>query len=122
LILVDTSVWVEHLRRGHSRLARLLVEDEVAGHPFVTGELALGSLSRRDEILGLLAALPQAPAASHDEVWAFMETRDLFGRGIGWVDAHLLTAAALSGARLWTLDRRLAKVASDLALAARSET
>lgn len=120
MILVDTSVWVEHLRRGEPRLARLLVDSEVAAHPFVTGELALGSLSRRDEILGLLAALPQTPAATHDEVLTFIEKRKLFARGIGWVDAHLLTAAALSGARLWTLDRRLANVASELALAAKS--
>ena len=122
MILVDTSVWVEHLRRGEPRLERHLIDAEVAGHPFVLGELALGSLRRRDEILGLLAALPQAQLASHEEVRGFVETRKLWARGIGWVDAHLLSAAALSGFRLWTLDRRLAAVASELRLEARSDS
>lgn len=118
MILVDTSVWVEHLRHGEPRLARLLIDAEVAGHPFVLGELALGWLRRRDEILGLLAALPQVQLASHDEVLDFVERRRLFARGIGWIDAHLLSAAALSGIRVWTLDRRLAAVASELRLEA----
>jgi len=118
VILVDTSVWVEHLNRGQPRLERLLVAAEVSAHPFVIGELALGHLRRRSEILELLAALPQAQLASHDEVLAFVERRHLVASGIGGVDAHLLSAAALSGVRLWTLDRRLATVAARLDLAA----
>lgn len=118
MILVDTSVWVEHLRRGESRLDQLLLESAVAGHPFVVGELALGHLRPRREILDLLGALPQVQRASHDEVLAFVEHRHLVASGIGWVDAHLLSAAALSGVRLWTLDRRLARLAKRLDLAA----
>ena len=120
MILVDTSVWVEHLRHGQPRLAAHLVAAEVVGHPFVLGELALGHLRRRDEILGLLTALPQVEPVSHEEVLEFVARRDLVACGIGWVDVHLLAAAALSGARLWTLDRRLATVAARLELDARS--
>ena len=97
MILVDTSVWVEHLRRGHPRLGKLLVAAEVLGHPFVLGEIALGHLRRRAEILGLFAALPQAEVARHDEVLAFVEQHHLPASGIGWVDAHLLASTALSG-------------------------
>lgn len=122
MILVDTSVWVEHLRRGQPRLAELLDAAEVAGHPFVLGELALGHLRRRDEILELLAALPQVEPASHEEVLGFVEHRKLAASGIGWVDAHLLAAAALSGFRLWTLDRRLATAATRLELAPRADS
>ena len=120
MILVDTSVWVEHLRRGEPRLEERLLAAEVAGHPFVLGELALGYLKRRDEILELLGALPQVEIAEHDEVLAFITRRRLNGAGIGWVDAHLLAAAALAGIGLWTLDRRLATVAADLDLASRA--
>lgn len=119
MILVDTSVWVEHLRRGHRRLGKLLVAAEVLGHPFVLGEIALGYLRRREEILGLFAALPQAEVARHDEVLAFVEQHRLPASGIGWVDAHLLASTALAGARLWTLDRRLLGVAARLDLEAR---
>jgi hypothetical protein len=122
LILVDTSVWVEHLRRGYPRLGKLLVAAEVFGHPFVLGEIALGFLRHRAEILGLLAALPQAEVARHDEVLAFVEQHHLPASGIGWVDAHLLASTALAGARLWTLDRRLAGVAARLDLQARGNS
>lgn len=118
MILVDTSVWVEHLRRGSVRLAALLEGAEVLGHPFVLGELALGHLRRRSEVLALFAALPPAQQATQDEVLELVARRRLAGSGIGWVDAHLLAAAALSGARLWTIDRRLATVADRLDLAA----
>jgi predicted nucleic acid-binding protein len=122
LILVDTSVWVEHLRRGHPRLGRLLVAAEVLGHPFVLGEIALGHLRRRAEILGLFAALPQAEVARNDEVLAFVEQHRLPASDIGWVDAHLLASTALAGARLWTLDRRLLGVAARLGLEARGDS
>lgn len=117
MILVDTSVWVDHLRRGNPRLGKLLFDAEVFSHPFVIGELALGRLGRRQEILSLLRELPGAEPASHDEVLLFVDSHRLEGTGIGWVDAHLLCAAALLRARLWTLDRRLAATAARLGLA-----
>ena len=117
MILVDTSVWVAHLRQGNSRLAALLEESKVLIHPFVIGELALGNLKQRDEILGLLGNLPTAKIAMHDEVLSMIDDRDLPGTGIGWVDAHLLASALLSDAPVWTLDRRLGAVATRLELA-----
>ena len=117
MILVDTSIWVDHFRRSNERLAALLVDGRVLGHPFVLGELALGHLRRREEILGLLSELPRAKSASDEETLTFIERHALAGSGVGWVDVHLLSAAALSRASLWTLDRRLAAVASRLSLA-----
>ena len=118
MILADTSVWVDHLRGGDAELARLLNDGQVLGHPFVLGELALGGLRGRATVLEALAGLPQAVAANHDEVMAFIEARRLWGRGIGLVDAHLLAAVALTpDARLWTRDRGLAAVAGELRLA-----
>lgn len=89
----------------------LLERELVLCHPFVIGELACGTLRRRDEVLSLLSALPQAPLASHDEALLLLERRGLAGRGIGWIDLHLLASAMLGNARLWTLDRRLGAVA-----------
>lgn len=117
MILVDTSVWVDHLRRGRRELAAELEESNVACHPFIIGELACGSLRRRREILGLLAALPQAPIAEHAEVLGFVEANRLHGTGIGWIDAHLLASARLGDTPLWTLDRRLADAAGALGIA-----
>jgi predicted nucleic acid-binding protein len=118
LILVDTSVWIDHLRTGEPELVARLQSGDVLAHPWVTGELALGHLARRSEILGLLDQLPQARAATHHEVLTLIDNRRLFGLGIGYVDAHLLAATMLTaGARLWTRDRRLAAVANQLALA-----
>ena len=94
----------------------LLRNAQVVGHPFVTGELALGHLRRRAEILSLLASLPAAPQAEHEEVLHFVAEHALAGAGLGWVDAHLLCAAALDRSRLWTLDRRLAAAAARLGL------
>jgi predicted nucleic acid-binding protein len=112
VILVDTSMWVDHLRHGDPRLSALLEDARVLAHPWVTGELALGQLSRRDEILGLLHNLPQATVASEAEVRTLIESRRLFGSGIGYVDAQLLAATVITpGARLWTRDRRLEAVA-----------
>lgn len=116
MILVDTSVWVAHLRQGNSQLATLLEETGVLVHPFVIGELALGNLNQRNEILGLLENLPTAKVATHDEVLSMIDNRDLAGTGIGWVDAHLLASALLSDVLLWTLDRRLGAVALRLDL------
>ena len=119
MTLVDTSVWIEHLRRGNRALASNLEEVRVLSHPFVIGELACGNLRRRNQILSLLEALPQADLADHSEVMTFIETNRLMGRGIGWVDVHLLCSARLTGAPFWTLDRRLAEVAGSIGVAAR---
>ena len=113
-MLVDTSVWIDHLRRNNPALVSRLEHGEVWCHPFVIGELACGNLRNRQEVLSLLAALPQADLAEHAEVLAFVETKGLIGRGIGWVDAHLLASARLSRLPLWTTDRRLAAVATSL--------
>ncbi len=114
IVLADTSVWVEHLRRGTAGFAALLESGHVSVHPFIIGELALGTLSPRAEILGHLAALPRARAAEHDEVLALVARERLWQRGIGWVDAHLLASARLERLRLWSLDRRLADTADRL--------
>lgn len=118
MILVDTSVWVEHLRSGNPTLTSELAAGRVLAHPFVIGELACGNLRNRREVLDLLGRLPSVPAATHAEALDFLERRALMGRGIGFVDVHLLASAALAApARLWTRDRRLAAVAVDLNLA-----
>lgn len=111
MTLVDTSVWVDHLRRGVPRLAALLEEGSVLCHPFVAGELACGHLGQRDRVLGLLATLPQAPTASHDETLRLLRAHSLHGQGLGWIDVHLLASALLGHSALWTRDRRLAAAA-----------
>jgi len=108
LILVDTSVWVDHLRNGDAQLAALLERGAVAVHPFVIGEIACGSLADRASVLELLQALPMTAVAEPDEVLGFIERHGLHGQGIGYVDMHLLSAVALTeGATLWTRDKRL---------------
>jgi hypothetical protein len=121
MILVDTSVWIEHLRIGEEGLATLLNGGRVLAHPFVIGELACGNLRNRTEVLELLKGLPQAPVASQEEVLFFVESNELMGQGIGFVDAHLLAATAVSAAsRIWTLDKRLGRVAAKLDVAYQS--
>jgi len=118
VILVDTSVWIAHLRGAERTLAPRLDSGAVLMHPFVAGELACGTLRNRAELLDLLRALPQAPVATDDEALDYIERHRLMGRGVGYIDVHLLAATALAGtARLWTADGRLAAVASDLDLA-----
>jgi len=118
MILVDTSVWVDHLRDGTPALAAALEQGRVLTHPFVLGELACGKLKNRGEVLQLLGELPAAPMATDPEALDFIERRALMGRGIGYVDVHLLASVALAGtAQLWTRDKRLAAVAADLELA-----
>ena len=118
MILVDTSVWIEHFRVGNESLSRLLDAHQVWVHPFVIGELACDSLENRKEILSRLKCLPSVPAATHSEVLFFVERNRLAGLGIGYVDLHLLTAVALvPPARLWTRDRRLATVANNMGYA-----
>ena len=118
MILVDTSVWVEHLHTGDEELTALLNGGEVLGHPFVIGELALGNLRPRDPFLSDLRDLPQAIVAEDEEVLRLIDRHALFGRGIGYVDAHLLAAARLTRSKLWTRDRRLYAVAGELGVAA----
>ena len=118
-LLVDTSVWVDHLRKDDALLAEALSENRVAMHPHILGEIALGSLKNRRTVLSLLENLPQAPTATDREVQTLIERRRLFGRGIGYVDAHLLAAASLApGLAIWTRDKRLMGVADDLDLLA----
>ena len=119
MILVDTSLWVEHLRRGLLRLATLLQEGEVLIHPQVIGELACCNLRNRHQVLELLQGLPTATVASDAEVLLLIEGDRLMGRGIGYIDAHLLASARLSHCRLWTQDLGLAAVAQEQGLAAR---
>ena len=115
MILVDTSVWIDHLRAGNERLSRLLNDTAVLTHPFVIGEIALGSLRQRDTVLSALSGLPRAVVASDAEVLIFVDRYTLSGRGIGYIDAHLLAAVQLTaGAKLWTQDQKLQRVADEL--------
>lgn len=114
MILVDTSVWIDHFRIGNNRLKTLLLNEQVLSHPFVIGELACGRLQRRVEILTMLKALPEADFLGHEEVINFLEARRLYGRSIGWVDAHLLASTLLTGCSLWTLDKPLRRIAAAL--------
>jgi hypothetical protein len=111
--LVDTSVRVAHLRERNAWLQALLRAEQVLMHPFVIGELACSNLRNREE-LRLLEALPEARQADHRETLALVDQQHLAGLGLGWVDAHLLASSLLSNARLWTLDRRLARAAAQL--------
>jgi len=116
MVLVDTSIWVDHLRRADSQLVELLQRRAVLTHPFVIGEIACGSLSDRAAILELLQDLPAAVVADADEVLAFIERHALHGKGIGYVDIHLLASAALTpGATIWTRDKRLGAAAEAMA-------
>jgi len=117
MVLVDTSVWVVHLRDGTIGLEALLNEGHVLCHPFVVGELACGNLKNRAEILSLLQALPMATHAEHEEVMQFIENYSLAGKGLGYIDVHLLASAILIKAPLWTLDKKLSEVSSKLGLA-----
>ncbi|MCP4210001.1 MAG: type II toxin-antitoxin system VapC family toxin [Halieaceae bacterium] len=118
MILVDTSIWVSHLRSGDTRLVELLNRSQVLAHPYVIGELACGYLQKRKEILGLLNDLPQSPVASPAEVLHYIDCHQLMGLGVGYIDIHLLAATALAeDAMLWTNDKRLQKVTRKLQLA-----
>ena len=114
MVLVDTSVWVNHLRKGDIQLEELLLEGEVVCHPFVIGELACGNIKNRSQILALLQDLPKAPTIDLAEHLYFIEQNHLSGIGIGFVDVHLLASAQLSGIPLWTNDKRLKETALKL--------
>ena len=112
MILVDTSVWVEYFRYGTSELKILLNDGDVICHPFIIGELACGNLNQRSRILSLLQDLPTAPRAEEHEVLQFIEENGLMGKGLGYIDLHLLLSALLNRIPLWTLDKRLHEIAS----------
>ena len=107
VILADSSVWIDHLRRGNAALVRALQAGSIVVHPFVIGELACGSMRRRSEVLAELGRMPRIAAVEHEEVMALVEGHRLAGTGIGWIDAHLMAAAVIARAELWTLDRSL---------------
>lgn len=114
MILVDTSVWIDHLRVANVRLAALLYDERVCCHPFVIGELACGNLRRRGEFLSLLGNLPKVTVVSDQEAMRFIEGHRLMGQGLGWTDVHLLASAAAAPAQLWSTDRRLVGAANRL--------
>jgi len=114
MVLVDTSVWVSHLRKGNNELADLLNDGRVLCHPFIIGELACGNLKDRDVILSYLKLLPASVEAQPEEVLMFIESHRLMGQGLGYVDIHLIASAVLTGVSLWTLDKKLARVAEGL--------
>lgn len=119
MILVDTSIWIDHLRASDEQLSQLLVAGQVLVHPFVMGELALGNLRNRDTVLGALQDMPQAAVATEPEVLRFIGEKGLFGLGIGYIDAHLLAAVLLTpGSLLWTRDKRLLAASVQLDIAA----
>ncbi len=114
MVLVDTSVWIEHLRYGTVGLETVLDEGNVACHPFIIGELACGNLKNRMEILTLCKNLPVVAVANDDEVLNFIEVHQLMGNGLGYIDIHLLMSALLTGITLWTFDKRLHELATSL--------
>ena len=122
MVLVDTSVWVSHFRQAHAGLVSLLNDGEVASHPFIVGELALGNLKNRTTILALLEALPMAIAVEHQEALIFIESHALMGKGLGYIDVHLLASCILTGLPIWTLDKKLERVTDTLHCKYRPET
>ena len=114
MILVDTSVWVDHFRKRNDDLAVLLSDGNVLSHPFIIGEIACGNLKHRNDVITYLSALPRTSSAATDEVLILIENKKLMGKGIGWIDAHLLCSSLISNARIWTRDKNLAEVAESL--------
>ena len=114
-MLVDTSVWVDHLRKRNARLAELLNSAQVVIHPLIIGELSCGNIANRSEVLSLLSSLPRVAVLEHDEVMDFVAANKLHGRGLGWIDMHILASMRLASIPLLTLDKRLATAASALA-------
>jgi hypothetical protein len=110
MILVDTSIWVDHFRNGNVELKELLINNEVMTHPLIIGELACGSIRNRSEILGLLNELPVVVTAENKEVLKLIEDKKLYGKGIGLIDAHLIASALLTKVRLLTMDKPLMKL------------
>lgn len=117
MVIVDTSIWVTHLREGNRHLEELLLDAEVVCHPFIIGELACGNIKNRKEVLSLLQSLPMVPNVTQEELLYFIERNELMNIGIGFVDTHLLAAARLSRIALWTSDKRLKSAAMRLKVA-----
>ncbi len=117
MVLVDTSIWITHLHKGNRQLEKLLMAAEVICHPFIIGELACGNLKNRNEIISLLQSLPMAPTIELDEFLFMIDRNHLMGKGVGFVDVHLLASAQLAGVPLWTADKRLKPAADQLELA-----
>ena len=117
MVLVDTSVWVLHLRLGKTGLEKLLNDGDVVCHPLIIGELACGNLKNQSEILALLQTLPTVMQAEHEDVMHFIEIHRLMGKGLGYIDVHLLASALLTEVPLWTLDKKLNQVATGLGIA-----
>jgi predicted nucleic acid-binding protein len=114
MVLVDTSVWVLHLRDGNAELINLLNDGSVLCHSLIVGELACGNLKDRSTILSFLQLLPMSIEAEHEEVLSFIENNRLMGKGMGYMDVHLITSAVLTGVPIWTLDKKLAQAADRL--------
>ncbi len=117
MVLVDTSIWIQHLHSSDEGMAELLTGERVVVHPLVTGELACGSMPDRDEILALLEELPRPKVSSHAETLAFIEQKRLWGVGLSYIDVHLLASALLSNIELWTADEHLRAAAQALGVA-----
>jgi predicted nucleic acid-binding protein len=117
MVLVDTSIWIDHLRKGNVHLEKLLLDMEVACHPFIIGELACGNLKNRSEIVSLLHSLPLTPSIENGEILHFIERNKLMGIGIGIVDVHLLASARLAHIPIWTSDKRLLNTSASLKMA-----
>ncbi|OQZ03645.1 MAG: VapC toxin family PIN domain ribonuclease [Candidatus Brocadia sp. UTAMX1] len=116
MVLVDTSVWVVHLRSGNIGLETLLSEGNVVCHPFIVGELACGNLKNRAEILSLLQTFPMAIPGEHEEVMRFLEDHTLMGKGLGYIDIHLIISAIVTGIPLWTVDKKLDEISLKLGI------
>ena len=117
MVIVDTSIWIDHLRKSNLGLEKLLLDEKVASHPFIIGELACSNLKNRNEFLSLIQTLPMAPTINLDEFLYFIRQNELTGRGIGFIDVHLLASARLSEMPLWTSDKRLKSVSMELNIA-----
>jgi predicted nucleic acid-binding protein len=116
MVLVDTSVWVSHLRHGNPKLQEMLQEGKVVSHPFIIGELTCGNISNRVEIISLMQSLPMLDIVEHEELLLFIEHNKMMGTGLGFVDVHLMAAAILAGIPLWTQDKSLKQACSRLSI------
>ena len=119
MVLADTSIWVEHLRKGNSDLSILLRDGNIFCHPFVIGELACENIKNRNKSLNYLQHLPSCTNVSNEEVLTFLEKRKLMGKGLGLIDAHLLSSALISKTLIWTLDKPLREIATSLKISFR---
>ena len=116
MVLVDTSVWIDHFRNNNTELVHLLNDGDVFCHPFIIGEIACGNIHNRVEILSLLQSLPQSLTVDHEEILIFIEKNNITGQGIGYIDVSILASAILSGISLWTLDKRLKTITTKFAI------